>query len=266
MAHILLKRRHLACYLIDEESSHDVSAIDAVVRIVLTSFGMGWHLSRQEPQVQVFRLLGSQRLLQVVCDGIGIDERHVEPLGHPSGRLGILAMRINEHIAHIGLSLIDTVAQFFVVVAKFGLRLEVSSHHAVEEHRYAPPLPCLLDEALEVGIEGGAHIRVSVRLRFLVVVSELDKDIVALFHFFEHLIPPSLIDEAFRGASVHRMVVDHHAVCEEALQHHAPPPFEVAIGDGLVGHGGVANHKDGECRPFSGRAQHQDHCEEESSA
>ena len=87
----------------------------------------------------------------------------------------------------------------------------------------------------------------TVWLRFLVVVAKLDDDVVAWTHALQHPIPSALSDEGEGRTSVDCVVVDTDVLTIEALlQHHAPPSFLLAACRVLVGHSGVANHKNGD--------------------
>ena len=122
---------------------------------------------------------------------------------------------------------------------------EIAPHHRIHENRNAPLVTRLVHEALEVGIEGGARIGVTVGLVFLVVMAELDNDKIARFDLADYPVPPAFVDERERRASVDGMVVDADVIGEELMEHHSPPSLLLTSHGVLIGHGGVTNHEDG---------------------
>ena len=125
--------------------------------------------------------LGTERLLKIMCELIGIDEVAVHPAGHIARRHAIESVCINQTIA---LDHRDTVteslrAQLLVIVVLRHLDEEITADHTVHQHGDAASLARLADKLCEVVVELRAGIRMALRLQLLVVVTKLDNDEVA---------------------------------------------------------------------------------------
>ena len=127
-------------------------------------------------------------------------------------------------------------------------RTEIAPYDGVEQYGDGSLGACLGNETFQVGIERTATgIGMPLGIGLFVVVAELDKDVIALLQQRKHLVPPAFVDEALGAASVHGMIIHPYLFGQESGQHLSPSSFGVAAGQVLVGHGRIANHKNGYC-------------------
>ena len=83
------------------------------------------------------------------------------------------------------------------------------------------------------------------RIFFLIIMSELDKDIITRLNPVQDSLPSFLIDKTFRTSTTSRMIIDNHSVCQATGKHHSPTPFFIVlILNRSVGHCRITNHKD----------------------
>ena len=164
---------------------------------------------------------------------------------------------------------IGTLSQCLIldVFARSGLEIlsrfvvEDAAHHSVEQHGYATTFTRLAHEFTQVIVEGRSRVCVAVGLGLLVVVAKLDEHVVARLDAIEHGLPKSAVDERLRRAAVLCVVVHTYILGEAVLEHHAPTAFHIAVGDGLVGHCGVADGEDCDGLVFlECRQADDDHC------
>ena len=200
--------------------------------------------------MQFLRGLSSQSLLQVVGNLVGIYEEAVHALCHVPWSHAVEAVRVDERVAlhHLHAILESCSAQLLVIVILRCLHKEVAPHYGIHQHGDAAMLTCLTHKAGQVVVEGGAWVGMPVSLWLLVVVAELNDDIVARLHPFQHLVPAPLVDERLRRAAVHGVVVHTDIVGIEAgLQRHAPASLLFAVRRVLVGCRRVTDDEDGSC-------------------
>ena len=79
---ILAEQRNLLAQRISQQLGHLMSAVDVVVRVVLTTVWQCWMLAWLVPHMQLLRALDTQALLQVVGNLSGVDEVDVQTIGH----------------------------------------------------------------------------------------------------------------------------------------------------------------------------------------
>ena len=126
--------------------------------------------------------------------------------------------------------------------------LPIAPDDGVEQYGDGSLGACLGNETFQVGIERTATgIGMPLGIGLFVVVAELDKDVIALLQQRKHLVPPAFVDETLGAASVHGMIVHPYLFGQKSRQHLSPSSFGVAAGQVLVGHGRIANHKNGDC-------------------
>ena len=207
-----------------------MSAIDAVVGIVLLALRFAGLGTRQEPHVELLRGLGAQSLFQVVGNLVGIDEVYVHALGHVTRSHTVESVGVDERVAlyHLHTVLEGLCAQLLIVVVLRGIDEEVTTYHTVHQHGDASMLTCLTDKLSQIVVEGGARVGMTVGLGLLVVMSELDNDIVAGLHALDDLVPMAFIDERARRATVQGTIVHPDIVVEIALQNHSPAALQLA--------------------------------------
>ena len=212
------------------------------------------------------------------------DEGYIQFLCHPTRCLEVVidcAIAANDDVCldqRIAFGLLgDALAEQVILFGGILVFEEAAACDGVEEDRDASLRACLIDEPSEVVVErgrtsplvgaklgfGGAGTSAAVlRLDLFVVVSELDEDVVAGLDGIIDLLPFSFEDEGEGAATVQRMIIDTDVVGKESRQHLSPATFLVVAIKGLVGHGRIADHEDGDgtLGVGAGECQHQHHC------
>ena len=133
--------------------------------------------------MEFLRRLSAQTLLHIARDLVGIDEMAVHALSHITGCHTVESVGIDQRIALLDLSAIGKsgIAQLLIIIV-FGCNLgEVPTCHTVHEHRDAPTFTGLTHIFREVVVEGRTWFGVTGGLRFLVVMTKLDDNVVTRF-------------------------------------------------------------------------------------
>ena len=103
-----------------------------------------------------------------------------------------------------------------------GVGVDIASAHRGDHDRLAAPLPGPFDVGAQILAEVlGRRVPVGNRIG-RIVVAELHVDVVARAHQTEHLVQPSLVDEAAGGTPTDGAVVDEDPVADEAIEELAP--------------------------------------------
>ena len=125
------------------------------------------------------------------------------------------------------------------------LRLnEITTDDGIKQYRDAAFGAGFVYIAAEIVVESGSRLGVAGGIRLFIVVSELDKDIVAFLHFGDDFCPTSFGNKAFGTASVGGMVIYLYVFGEKSGKYHSPTAFRISTIQFLVGHSRIPYHKD----------------------
>src|SRR5574344_2544674 len=97
----------------------------------------------------------------------------------------------------------------------------------------------------------------AVGLRFFVIVTKLDEYIITGFNLVKHFLPSSFINKPLGRTTVDGMVVYYYTVLEIFLKDHSPASFLFTVGGIFIGHGRIADRKDGDRKSTRLNSSHQ---------
>src|SRR5690606_10151025 len=100
--------------------------------------------------------------------------------------------------------------------------IKVSAMYGCKQHRCGFNGASSLDILLQILWVGRCWIGVSLLIRLLIVMSELDKQKVAFLHRLHNTVQPTLCNKALGAASTDRMVSDYDIMLEIVVQHLTP--------------------------------------------
>ena len=86
------------------------------------------------------------------------------------------------------------------------------------------------------------------RIRFFIIMPELNKDIISFLHFRNHFFPTSFRNKAFGTAPVGGMIVYPYIFGKETGKHHSPSPFGISPIHLFICHRRITDHKDSDNR------------------
>ena len=93
-------------------------------------------------------------------------------------------------------------------------------------------------------IEGGSGIGMAGGISFFIIVPELDKDIISLFHLRNDFLPAAFTDKTSGTSTIGSMIIYPDILGEESGKYHSPATFGISSVQFLIGHSRISYHKD----------------------
>ena len=195
MANIFCQLRHFPGNDIYRNTGNDTCAVYVEMSIVFAPFRHGGDSVGRYPHEKLLRFFRSQSLYQLVGELIHIDKRNIQFLRYITRRIQIGSMRINQFVSfHHAVFLRSIlfgirVDSFTDIILKnsfcYGFIVgcaEVTAYDGIEQNGDAAFRTGFINELTQVGIESCSRICMAVCSRLLVIMSELDKHIIAFLH------------------------------------------------------------------------------------
>ena len=121
---------------------------------------------------------------------------------------------------------------------------EMTAYNGIEQHGYRPFAARFVHKPPQIIVERRSRIGMPCRIGFGIVVTELDKHIIALLQPVEYGLPTSFVNKTLRAAAVHGVILDIDFLGEKTGQYEAPAPFGISARQVFIRHGRIADHID----------------------
>ncbi len=250
---------------IDSQACDGSRSIDIQVSIVFTAFRKSGNLIGGDKHKKLFRFYRSELLHQVVSDFVHINKYDSELFRYIAWRIQISSMRIEQDRPFFGLLFFPR-CPADILSDRGILRLdEVTADDGIEQYGDAAFRAGFVYITAEIVIECSSRLGVSGRIRFFIIMSELDKDIITVLHFGDDFCPTSFGDKTLGTASVGCMIVYLYVLGEKSGKYHSPATFGISAVQLLVSHSRIPYHKDSYDRLVRAkcRAENKGNCQQQ---
>ena len=233
--------------------------IDIIMGVIFFTLWNLRILARHKPHVKLSATFDTHLGFNVVGNLGSIHEWHIQCLGYMARSYDISSVGIYERITvDEFLAIILFVTKFLIVIILQILRIIAAANHTVQKHRDAPLLAGFVYILGEMRIKGTARFGITIREMLLIIMTKLDKNIIAWLHLIKNFLPSTLIQEALGASAVYRMVVNDNLVVEATLQHHTPTTFRTSLIPLLFGSSRVTNNENSSFPGTGSHHQNQD--------
>ena len=142
-----------------------------------------WILAWHKPHVKLSAAFDTHLGFNVVGNLGSIHEWHIQCLGYMTRSYDISSVGIYERITiDEFLAIILFVTKFLIIVILQILRIIAAANHTVQKYRDATLLAGFVYILGEMRIKGTSRLGITIREMLLIIMTKLDKNIIAWLH------------------------------------------------------------------------------------
>ena len=157
--------------------------IDIIMGVIFFTLWNLWILAWHKPHVKLSAAFDTHLGFNVVGNLGSIHEWHIQCLGYMTRSYDISSVGIYERITiDEFLAIILFVTKFLIIVILQILRIIAAANHTVQKYRDATLLAGFVYILGEMRIKGTSRLGITIREMLLIIMTKLDKNIIAWLH------------------------------------------------------------------------------------